>query len=150
MGKKRKRPVKDDRTGEESGQHQPSKCSSRPPRADGSLAPNVAGSSHPVISLYYRQVVTLRQYILQRIPRSSKARRRKIAAVRSDDAEIPSTDHGKCLADLLDTTLVGIWEEISPTRSQERRRDFIAYTQTQRVTQMNTDIGPQCLQSEVI
>ncbi|KAI9374345.1 hypothetical protein BJX61DRAFT_314572 [Aspergillus egyptiacus] len=143
MGKKRKRPLKN-KTHGESKQH--------PYRVDGSITPSEPEVSHPVLSLYYYQVVTLRQYILQRIPRSSKSRRRRIAAVRSDNAVDGSTDrgHGQDLAGLLDTTLVGIRDELSPTHCQERRRDFIAHTQAQVVSQLNTDTGPQSLQSEIV
>lgn len=156
MGQKRKRPIKDNLTREKSSgsQHQPTStphlASANKPR--GSNAEEI---SHPVISLYYPQVVTLRQYILQRIPRSSKSRRRRIVAVRKDagaDGPFAATNvetDGNSLAELLDTTLVGLWKDISPTHTQERRRDFVAFTQAQQATQFGTDTGPASPQSEV-
>ncbi|KAL4920347.1 hypothetical protein BDW62DRAFT_16197 [Aspergillus aurantiobrunneus] len=158
MGKKRKRPVKGDPARAKSSQ-QPTEDTARPFNVNGNQASDAAEVSHPVISLYYRQVVTLRQYILLRIPRSSKSRRRRIAAVRGDgdgsgDAakEGPVAAHktpGQDLASLLDTTLVGVWKELSSTHSKERRRDFLAFTQAQSTTQPGTDSGPESLQSDV-
>ncbi|KAL2858750.1 hypothetical protein BJX68DRAFT_141302 [Aspergillus pseudodeflectus] len=143
MGKKRKRPVKDDQT-----RLKPSKQPIKAPlisrsRINDSDAVEI---SHPVISQYYRRVVTLRQYILQRIPQSSKGRRRRIAAIRSDGTHLGTNEES--LAHLLDTTLVGVWTELPLAQSEERRRDFITYTQTQR-TQIGTDTGPASPQSAV-
>ncbi|KAL2857858.1 hypothetical protein BJY01DRAFT_116291 [Aspergillus pseudoustus] len=145
MGKKRKRPVKDDSSRPKPSE-QPIKIPSVPrSKANGCPDSDAAEISHPVISQYYRQVVTLRQYILQRVPQSSKARRRRIAAVSSDDAPPISN-----LAHLLDTTLVGVWTELPLAYSEERRRDFIAYTQTQLRTQAGTDAEPASPQSELV
>ncbi|KAL2860670.1 telomerase reverse transcriptase [Aspergillus lucknowensis] len=152
MGKKRKRPVKAKQAPREPpSQRQSTKSTSR----HLSPASNAAEISHPVISQYYRQVVTLREYLLQRIPHSSKSRRRRIAGVRSDNAgnASPSTApsaNETDLAHLLDTTLVGVWAELSPPRSQARRRDFIAYTQTRAETQTGTDTGPASPQAEIV
>lgn len=159
MGNKRKRPAKDNPTRAKSSPQQPSSISSPHLKANGNQAPSTAETSHPVISLYYRQVVTLRQYILQRIPKSSKSRRRRIAAVRGGDGNVagnlddPGTGktQDRDLANILDTTLVGIWKELPPTQSQTRRRDFVAFSQAQSAaaTQLGTDTGPASPQSEV-
>ncbi|KAL3494554.1 hypothetical protein BJX62DRAFT_33991 [Aspergillus germanicus] len=144
MGKKRKRPVKDDPTRRPKASKQPIKVPLIPySKPNDSDAVKIF---HPVISQYYRQVVTLRQYILQRIPISSKGRRRRIAAIQSDSTH--SGTNEERIAHLLDTTLVGVWTEIPLAQSEERRRDFIAYTQTQR-TQIGTDTGPASPQSAV-
>ncbi|KAJ0418074.1 hypothetical protein BJY00DRAFT_288566 [Aspergillus carlsbadensis] len=143
MGKKRKRPVKDDPTHPKPSK-QPIKAPSIPySKLNDSDAVEIC---HPVISQYYRQVVTLRQYILQRIPQSSKGRRRRIAAIQSDGTH--SGTNEESLAHLLGTTLVGVWTELPLAQSEERRRDLIAYTQTQR-TQIGTDTGPASPQSAV-
>ncbi|KAL5336058.1 hypothetical protein BJX70DRAFT_303489 [Aspergillus crustosus] len=154
MGQKRKRPVKDDPKREKPSKQQPTSRSSLPFNPNGNLASDTAEISHPVISLYYRQVVTLRQYILQRIPRSSKSRRRRIAAVRADktqeDSSFKPSPSVRALANLLDTTLVGIWKELSPIHSKERRQDFVVFTQAQLTTQNGTDTGPTSPQSEIV
>ncbi|KAL4968064.1 telomerase reverse transcriptase [Aspergillus stella-maris] len=153
MGQKRKRPRKDDPSRATSSQ-QPTGGTPRSLDAKLYQEPGITETSHPVISLYYRQVVTLRQYILQRIPRSSKARRRRIAAVSRSDAVndgsvvAPRTSE-QDLAELLDTTLIGVSEDISPTHCQERRKDFVAFTQAQAIPQ-GTDTGPMSVQSSLV
>lgn len=151
MGKKRKRPIKDAGAADNPAQRRIVKASS------GSRNEK-DGHSHPVISLYYRQVVTLRQYLLQQIPVTSRTRRRRIASVRSDALAERQGDGSsgerqvQDLARLLDTTLVGVLKETLPTVTQERRRDFAAYSQTQsqcRSELTSTDTGPPCPQSEV-
>ncbi|RDW94000.1 telomerase reverse transcriptase [Aspergillus mulundensis] len=153
MGKKRKRPVKDNPTPREKPSlSQPAGNTARPSITDSNQVGDAVETCHPVISLYYRQVVTLRQYILQRIPRSSKARRRRIAAVGGEiahnDADAAPKTQEKALADLLDTTLVGISKELPPTDSKSLQEDFKRFTQL--VTQAGTDSGPESLQSDVV
>lgn len=157
MGKKRKRPAKDNPTRAKSSPQQRSSISPHHLKANGNQTPSTAETSHPVISLYYRQVVTLRQYILQRIPKSSKSRRRRITAVRGRDVAgglkdpVTTQSQNQDLATLLDTALVGIWKELPPTQSQARRRDFVQFSQAQSaaVSQLGTDTGPASPQSEV-
>ncbi|KKK16462.1 hypothetical protein AOCH_006621 [Aspergillus ochraceoroseus] len=160
MGTKRKRPSKnltlhDPRT----QHHSPNRnridtSDDLAAKSSGGQCFDAAEISHPVISLYYRQVVSLRQYILQRIPRSSKSRRRRIAAVRGENLH-GADAHGRegqekerDLANLLDTTLVGVWKEISPTSTHERRKSLITSRQSQYIN--GTDTGPQCPQSEIL
>ena len=120
---------------------------------------------HPVISLYYRQVLTLRQYLLCQLPLSSKVRRRRVAsfgiAPATGSIASPATakngdHHGPAdpglahvpdLVRLLDTTLVGVLHELPETVSQERRRDLVAFTQSQ--SQSQSQLGGTCAQSEV-
>jgi telomerase reverse transcriptase len=144
MGKKRKRPVKDDPTRRSKPSKQPTKVPLIPYSKPNDS--NAVKFSHPVISQYYCQVVTLRQYILQRIPIPSKGRRRRIAGIRSDPTHLGTNE--ECLAHLLDTTLVGVRTELPLDQSEERRQDFIAYTQNQK-TQIGTDTGPASPQSAV-
>jgi hypothetical protein len=71
--------------------------------------------SHPLLSLYYSRVITLRDYVVSRLPSSSKTRQRKIASL-GTAARGPAIGGGvaKCesdelaLATLLDSTLVGV------------------------------------------
>jgi telomerase reverse transcriptase len=153
MGKKRKRPIRDG-----SAQRRIISPSGGSRNHGASDRNEKDGHSHPVISLYYPQVVTLRQYLLQQIPITSKSRRRRIASIRSDALTERQGDGSSAerqvqgLASVLDTTLVGVLKETSPTVTQERRRDFAAYSQTQsqcRSELTSTDTGPPCPQSEV-
>lgn len=43
--------------------------------------PDRSQLKHPTLSLYYEQISTLREYLLDALPASSRSRRRKIAAV---------------------------------------------------------------------
>lgn len=148
MGKKRKRPVKDDAIGPRSTA---SRVVSTSSKHDG-----IAGHHpHPLISLYYPRVLTLRQYLLQQIPVSSKARRRRIAAVRVDETNQgllhgDSTTPVHEVANLLDNTLVGVLKEWPSTSSVETRRKLARFTQSLSRSQLDsTDIGAVCAQSEV-
>jgi telomerase reverse transcriptase len=152
MGKKRKRPVKDCGPTPAS---QPSITAS-PSRfkvANGPVSQDNKITTHPVISLYYRQVLTLRQYLLRQLPASSKLRRRRIASLRpfgSPSIADPGEDSVSPLAELLDSTLVGVLKEPSAKVDSDRQRDFRAFTQSQsRSILVSTDTGPTSPQAEV-
>ncbi|KAJ5391980.1 hypothetical protein N7509_007470 [Penicillium cosmopolitanum] len=109
--------------------------------------------THPVISLYYRDVFTLRQYLLRRLPLSSKLRRRRIASlgVVASDAAATKDPISHPLVDLLDTTLVGVLKQPSPKLASERQQAYCAFTQSQsRSILVGTDTGPVAPQSELI
>lgn len=115
---------------------------------------------HPIISLYYRQVLTLRQYLLQQLPLTSKTRRRRILSLKTPVAPRIAVDksdggHGqhedpvRIIANLLDTTLIGVPKEPPLTGDRIYRQDFVTFTQSQDRSQC-TDTGAPCPQSEVI
>lgn len=144
MGKKRKRPAK------KSGPTASSQASitAVAGRFKSSKHPVARDNrtTHPVISLYYRQVLPLRQYLLNQLPVSSKLRRRRITSLRPS----PERNDLQPLADLLDSTLVGVSKESSLTVNSERQRDYRAFTQSQsRSVLISTDTGPTSPQSEV-
>lgn len=63
---------------------------------------------HPVLGQLFPSVQRLRDYVLAKLPRSSRIRRRKVAAVGvAQDKAIPVSAVEQDLAHLLDTTLVG-------------------------------------------
>ncbi|KAJ5147503.1 hypothetical protein N7526_000855 [Penicillium atrosanguineum] len=145
MGKKRKRPGKAVRQGPAPSRPSNS-ASSR--RFKSPKAPDTRNgqTTHPVISLYYRELLTLRQYLLTHLPVSSKLRRRRIASLASSTAEPTSS-----LAHLLDSTLVGVLKQSTPKVDSERQRDYRAFTQSQsRSILVSTDTGPTSPQSEVV
>ncbi|KAJ5082191.1 hypothetical protein N7532_011234 [Penicillium argentinense] len=151
MGKKRKRPSKPGPTtsSQTSITISPGRFKAPTPRD---------GPTHPVISLYYRELLSLRQYLLCRLPGSSKLRRRRIASLRPDPSVSTATgDSGSVcpasqdLADLLDSTLVGVLRQHSPKIACERQQDYRAFTQSQsRSILVSTDTGPAAPQSELI
>lgn len=105
-------------------------------------------TSHPVISLYYREVLTLRNYLLRQLPVSSKLRRRRITSLGSSKSTPRCEDQP--LAELLDATLVGVLKKPSPNADSERQRDLRVFTQSQsRSILESTDTGPTSPQSEV-
>ena len=97
--------------------------------------------THPVISLYYRQILPLRLYLLRNLPGASKVRRRRIASL--GVSKCPDTDSN--LVRLLDTTLVGVVHESPTVESQRRCRDLLAFTQSQSQSQLEST----CTQTEV-
>lgn len=152
MGKKRKRPVK--------GRGPP--AASQPSitaspgcfkAANAPASQNDQTKTHPVISLYYRQVFTLRQYLLRQLPTTSKSRRRRIASLRPSGSAGKAEQDGHTvspLADLLDSTLVGVLKEPSAKVNSDRKRDYQVFTQSQsRSILSSTDTGPTSPQSEV-
>lgn len=138
MTKKRKRP----------NRHPP--IANKPPSPNSRTTTN-NNPTHPVISLYYPHVLTLRQYLLRQLPVSSKLRRRRIAslieATAAKDEDHRWSAHVPDLVHLLDTTLVGVLHESPPTTSQERRRDLAAFTESQ--AQSGSQFGSTSAQSEV-
>ncbi|KAJ6013379.1 hypothetical protein N7540_007970 [Penicillium herquei] len=141
MGKKRKRSRKTE--------HTPASQTSITTGRFKSFHPIARDShtTHPVISLYYRQVFSLRQYLLNQLPTTSKLRRRRITSLRSS----PDRSNIQPLVDLLDTTLVGVLNESSPTVQSERQKEYRAFTQSQsRSVLVSTDTGPTSPQSEVV
>ncbi|KAI1132094.1 hypothetical protein F5Y10DRAFT_17018 [Nemania abortiva] len=65
---------------------------------------------HAVLSHYYPQVQSLRDYVIAQLPSSSRVRRRKISTVGvvSKSPNSPLSDVERSLGALLDTTLIGI------------------------------------------
>ncbi|KAI1208082.1 uncharacterized protein F4807DRAFT_164634 [Annulohypoxylon truncatum] len=88
----------------------------RPPVKKGKTQPETSQQSapvqaqHAVLNQFYPQVLTLRNYVLSKLPATSRLRRKKVAAV--GIAKKPSdsalSDVEQSLGILLDSTLVGI------------------------------------------
>ncbi len=113
--------------------------------------PNPKLNQHPTLALYFGQILTLRDFLLSRLPNSSKARRRRIDSIgkssrAQSDWERPSRcNHGGLakwidkgdtsdLANLLDRTRVCMIDG-SPVGSHESRaKDFEIFSQQVSVT----------------
>lgn len=103
-------------------------------------AASTTGShGHPVLCRYYPKVQTLREYVLAKLPSSSKSRRRKLTLSRhnpkDDDGELKSAvdedqdeSDGSKLNNLLDSTLIGI-REVTGSESICRSKDFEIFSQ---------------------
>lgn len=142
-------------------------------REPGSAASiDITTIKHPVLSLYYSCVVTLRTYLLAKLPVSSKARRRRLLAIGNcpqsrqlghkpsdlrrnyatsvDDCSDGSTDPNAALAGLLDTTLVGGLETSDSAPDQTRMSDLATFSQQQSKSTAASSAGSAgCSQSEV-
>jgi telomerase reverse transcriptase len=91
----------------------------------------------------------LREYLLQQLPVTSKSRRRRILTLGSREDQ-DSNAQSETLAELLDSTLVGVLKETSETLNSERRREYSSFNESQsRSILTSTDTGPTCPQSEV-
>ena len=76
---------------------------------------------HHLLSGYYKTVSTLRAFLLASLPVSSRVRRRRLM--------LHGRDQESCL---LDTCLVGVLKEPSPSTKQDRKLDFQSFTQSQQ------------------
>lgn len=93
-------------------------------RIDGGLV------KQTLLSQYYLKVLTLREYLLSKLPVSSKVRRKKISVVkrcmRRDGVDETELDDSS-LAKYLDQTLVGVREE-EPLKD-ERWKQWTCFSQ---------------------
>ena len=97
----------------------------------------IAPIKHPTLSLYYRNTFTLRDYLLSKLPITSKVRRRKIASVLpgtvnldDDDEKISTLRQDRhCLSKILNSTLVCTVHEQTPGSGPSRIKDFDTFSQ---------------------
>ncbi|KAI9759142.1 MAG: hypothetical protein M1835_000450 [Candelina submexicana] len=109
------------------------------------------GARHPILSLYYPLVWTLRDYLLYKLPQTSKSRRRRIISIPSYP-EYPSQstppDSGKlgiqtadrALSKLLDLTLIGI-PKSKPEATTARLKEFASFSQGQTESTVGSSNG---------
>jgi hypothetical protein len=94
---------------------------------------------HSVLSSFYPQVCTLRNYLLAGLPTSSRVRRRKLTVFGKDEA-----------ASILDTCLVGFFSQPSISVKESRKIEYATFTQSQgRATGANTGRAQPCCIDEV-
>ncbi|KAL5121967.1 Telomerase reverse transcriptase [Pleosporales sp. CAS-2024a] len=133
----------------------PCKRPTLPPRAPA--APPGPGPDHPVLRRLYPQVLTLRHYLLSRLPTSSKGRRRRIAHVgsapRAQDDDACTRDLDLQLGTLLDSALVACFPNPEPkhTEHDARERERESFTQQRSQTVSGGTFKPgYFLQSEIV
>lgn len=88
---------------------------------------------HPILHYLYPQVLSLRHYLLSRLPVASKTRRRKISQLGlllSNATELPRVDFE--LGQLLDSTQVGLpAKALATDRDEARDVDIVSFSQQQ-------------------
>ncbi len=92
---------------------------------------------HPALGLYYRSILTLRDYLLSKLPTTSKARRRRIVSILPETADFYQNDEETCtlsqdrhcLSKLLNSTLVCTVHEHTTRPESCRIKDFESFSQ---------------------
>lgn len=103
---------------------------------DQSTKATTVNATHPVLQRLYPEVLTLRQYLLSRLPSSSKNRYRKLSqlghAIPAGDKNTADLDNA--VVQLLDSALVcnpgvQLEKDKATSFSEEREKDIEAFTQ---------------------
>lgn len=94
---------------------------------------------HPTLCLYYHRVMTLRHFLLASLPPTSRIRRRKIASIGRNE---PILEEERCLASLLDYTLVCAVSDESSIPKKPLEKDFVSFSQQANLsTGSSNDVG---------
>lgn len=118
-------------------------------------SPTSAKVNHAVLSQYFPNIVTLRNWILSKLPESSKTRRRKIAAIGSKPlaSKVTISDVERSVGSLLDTTLVGVTQE-TKSIPDKRWEEWTSFSQrgdeSYDVTLSDGLAGSSFSQSEIV
>ena len=153
MGRKRKRA----QPGPSRSLKRPKHDATRKPDDERMRPWDSTSVQHPTLSPYYATLLTLRAYLLLKLPKASKARRRRISTfglprTGQDGAlKAPQTlsDADVALAGLLDSTLVGLCEQ-SADQVERRREELVAFSQDQLTDANRSGLESDgCAQSEV-
>ncbi|KAL8950083.1 MAG: hypothetical protein Q9222_003867 [Ikaeria aurantiellina] len=115
-------------------------------------------TTHPTLSLYYPRILTLRAYLLSKLPKSSKTRKRKITALSGNVASgcnaqeglIPANDTNARLAKLLDCTLVCERPHEDVFKLHSKERDFQTFSQRFEGVDESSLLEGNTPQSEIV
>lgn len=118
----------------------------------------LAPVKHPALSLYYRNILTLRDYLLTKLPTTSKTRRRKILSVlpnadnsHPNDGEVSTLLQDRHrLSKLLHNTLVCTVHEQTPKSESSRMKDFEAFSQHVGLTAGSSIAGSTSSLSDLV
>ena len=163
--RKRKRAVNDDST----------QCHKRT-KLDLSDISGKLPIKHPTLCLYYPRVLTLKDYLISKLPVSSVSRREKIASIAkryqgsfevdrgiagidgcqaSDSTNLQIEDECNIrdretnLAKLLETTLVGLMQDTPLDVVTSRQKDFVSFSQQVSLVAGSSAGGVWTTQAEV-
>ncbi|KAF7513965.1 hypothetical protein GJ744_006579 [Endocarpon pusillum] len=88
--------------------------------------------SHNTLSYCYSEVYTLRQFLVDSLPPTSRSRRQNIST--------HTLENGSAF---LDTTLVGRLKKTKPAQDEERHLEFVTFTQSQRRSTHSSNGTPE-------
>lgn len=129
MGRKRKRNSSEERC----HQYSPKRVKIT---EDGSTQRKNVLVDYPVLPFYYPRVSSLRDYLLFKLPLTSKSSRRKIRSLTT--SKPCATDaHVDPLSTLLDSIVVGYFDNPDQSVGDARRKELTHYSQTQ----LNQTVG---------
>lgn len=111
---------------------------------DTALTVKHQSSKDPVVrqallKLYYQEVFSLREYLLSKLPSTSKVRRRKILSLGRDHQKLENDEDSK-VALALDQTLIGVFE-LKEKENADAERQQLWTSFSQRKTQDDSRIG---------
>lgn len=82
--------------------------------------------THPILTHYYPCVLTLREYVLSRLPSTSRLRRKKIRGIGRGPG--PLSEKETQVSHLLDTTFIGS-PAIVKGQPDDLKKEWVAYSQ---------------------
>jgi telomerase reverse transcriptase len=97
-----------------------------------------------VLDIYYPKVISLRQFLLSKLPASSTSRRRLLSGLGRERSDHHGTDH------FFDSTLVGVLKEPQELIQEARKRDFANFTQSSQRAISGTKSSTQSYQVEEV
>jgi hypothetical protein len=129
MGRKRKRHSSEKRCHEDSSKR--IKITE-----DGSAQRQKVLANYPVLPFYYPHVSSLRDYLLFKLPLASRSSRRKIKPLSTSQPFVADA-HGDPLSTLLDSVVIGYFDNSDQSVEDARRKELTQYSQTQ----LNQTVG---------
>lgn len=105
---------------------------------------------NPLLTQYYHEACSLRQYLVSRLPKSSKKRRRRVLHYGQSSNQSSDLPCDSALSELLDTIIVGTSKSVSVGSVTDLDNDISVFTQ--QVSETDISIAPssgRLTQSEV-
>ncbi|KAM0721837.1 hypothetical protein Q7P37_002762 [Cladosporium fusiforme] len=115
---------------------------------------NSYGAQHPIVPLlnqYYQEVHSLRTYLVSRLPKSSKKRRRRLLHYGLQPVNDDSIIVEQGVVELLDSILVGTSKHVSVQELDQLDQDISVFTQ--QVSETDISVTPSAghlRQSEIV
>jgi telomerase reverse transcriptase len=117
----------------------------------GSNQSNEEVVKHSLLSQYYNEVLTLREYLVSKLPVSSKVRRKKVNSIGRSRQYTGNGDEAAeaRIGRYLDETLVGQIHTSVHSPSHERLKEWTSFSQRADVSEMTVGGSGEFCQSEV-
>jgi hypothetical protein len=97
-----------------------------------------------ILHVYYSQVISLRQFLLSKLPASSTSKRRLLSGLGRERPHRHGTDN------FFDSTLIGVLKEPQELIQEARKRDFANFTQASQQAASGTKGSTQSYQVEEV